>query len=30
MEGGCVGEVVASDHDSFSVGDYVLGNRTSN
>lgn len=26
MEGGCVGEVVQSNHDSFSVGDDVLGN----
>lgn len=26
MEGGCVGEVMQSNHDSFSVGDDVLGN----
>jgi len=27
MEGGCVGEVVASNNQKFSVGDHVLGNK---
>lgn len=27
MEGGCVGEVVASNHSDFSEGDYVVGNK---
>jgi len=27
MDGGCVGTVVQSNHGSFSVGDYVLGNK---
>lgn len=27
MEGGCVGKVVDSNHESFEAGDYVLGNQ---
>jgi len=27
MEGGCVGEVIESHQEKFSVGDYVLGNK---